>query len=70
MLIDRLKADILFAVKAKSELAIGLLKLVLGECQAKDNYNIAIKDLVYNPGVSPLELVNLDTIKKEYKALK
>jgi len=32
--------------------------------QAKDNYNIAIKDLVYNPGVSPLELVNLDTIKK------
>ena len=32
--------------------------------QAKDNYNIAIKDLVYNPGVSPLELVNVDTIKK------
>jgi len=32
--------------------------------QAKDNYNIAIKDLVYNPGVSPLELVNIDTIKK------
>jgi len=39
MLIDRLKSDILFAVKAKSELAVGLLKLVLGECQAKDNYN-------------------------------
>jgi uncharacterized protein YqeY len=39
MLIDRLKSDILFAVKAKSELAIGLLKLVLGECQAKDNYS-------------------------------
>lgn len=38
MLIDRLKSDILFAVKAKSELAIGILKLVLGECQAKDNY--------------------------------
>ena len=38
VLIDRLKADILFAVKAKSELAVGLLKLVLGECQAKDNY--------------------------------
>ena len=32
--------------------------------QAKDNYNIAIKDLVYNPGVSPLELVTLDTFKK------
>jgi phytoene desaturase len=32
--------------------------------QAVDNYNIAIKDLVYNPGVSPLELVNLQTAKK------
>lgn len=32
--------------------------------QAEDNYNIAIKDLVYNPGVSPLELVNLQTAKK------
>lgn len=32
--------------------------------QAKSNYDIAIKDLVYNPGVSPLELVTLDTFKK------
>ncbi|WP_250432725.1 phytoene desaturase family protein [Hanstruepera flava] len=32
--------------------------------KAKDNYNIAIKDLVYNPGVSPLELVTLKTIIK------
>ncbi|NNK83276.1 MAG: phytoene desaturase [Flavobacteriaceae bacterium] len=32
--------------------------------QAKENYDIAIKDLVYNPGVSPLELVTLDTFKK------
>lgn len=32
--------------------------------QAKDNYNIAIKDLVYNPGVSPLELITPATIKK------
>ncbi|GAA3618837.1 phytoene desaturase family protein [Flavivirga jejuensis] len=32
--------------------------------QAKSNYDIAIKDLVYNPGVSPLELVTLATIKK------
>jgi phytoene desaturase len=32
--------------------------------QAKSNYNIAIKDLVYNPGVSPLELVTPATIKK------
>lgn len=32
--------------------------------QAKDNYNIAIKDLVYKPGVSLLELVNLQTAKR------
>ncbi|MDD7885015.1 NAD(P)/FAD-dependent oxidoreductase [Flavivirga sp. 57AJ16] len=32
--------------------------------QAEDNYNIAIKDLVYNPGISPLELVTPATIKK------
>ncbi len=31
---------------------------------AKSNYDIAIKDLVYNPGISPLELVTLKTIKK------
>ncbi len=31
---------------------------------AKSNYDIAIKDLVYNPGVSPLELVTLETAKK------
>ena len=32
--------------------------------KAKDNYNIAIKDLVYKPGVSPLELVSTATIKR------
>jgi len=32
--------------------------------QAKHNYDIAIKDLVYRPGVSPLELVTLETMKK------
>ncbi|MCZ4318620.1 phytoene desaturase family protein [Aequorivita viscosa] len=32
--------------------------------QALDNYNIAIKDLVYRPGVSPLELVTTTTMKK------
>ena len=32
--------------------------------KAESNYNIAIKDLVYNPGESPLELVTLSTIKK------
>ena len=31
---------------------------------AKSNYDVAIKDLVYNPGVSPLELVTPKTIKK------
>lgn len=31
---------------------------------AKSNYDIAIKDLVYNPGVSPLELITLETAKK------
>lgn len=32
--------------------------------QAQDNYNIAIKDLVYRPGVSPLELITFVTMKK------
>src|SRR5690606_1869732 len=32
--------------------------------KAKSNYDIAIKDLVYNPGVSPLELVTPATINK------
>lgn len=31
---------------------------------AKENYNIAINDLVYRPGISPLELVTPVTIKK------
>ncbi|MBP0903885.1 phytoene desaturase family protein [Mariniflexile gromovii] len=32
--------------------------------KAKSNYDIAIKDLVYNPGVSPLELVTPKTMTK------
>ncbi|AUP81082.1 phytoene desaturase family protein [Flavivirga eckloniae] len=32
--------------------------------QAKSNYDIAIKDLVYNPGVSPFELVSIKTLKR------
>jgi len=32
--------------------------------KAEDNYNIAIKDLVYRPGISPLELVTPETVKK------
>nr|WP_315152612.1 phytoene desaturase family protein [uncultured Flavobacterium sp.] len=32
--------------------------------EAKSNYDIAIKELVYRPGVYPLELVTLETAKK------
>ncbi len=32
--------------------------------KAKDNYEVAIKDLVYRPGISPLELITPTTIKK------
>ncbi len=32
--------------------------------KAQSNYEIAIKDLVYRPGLSPLELVTPETIKK------
>lgn len=41
--------------------SLKLKKFIKG---AKDNYDIAIKDLVYNPGVSPLELVTPATIFK------
>jgi phytoene desaturase len=32
--------------------------------QAKSNYDIAIKDLVYRPGISPLELITVETAMK------
>ena len=32
--------------------------------EAQSNYNIAIKDLVYRPGVSPLELITVETAMK------
>ncbi|TQD38637.1 phytoene desaturase family protein [Haloflavibacter putidus] len=32
--------------------------------KAENNYEIAIKDLVYRPGVSPLELITPETVKK------
>jgi phytoene desaturase len=35
--------------------------------EAKSNYDIAIKDLVYRPGISPLELVTLETAKKVHQ---
>ena len=40
------------------------IKLKIFIKNAQDNYNIAIKDLVYNPGLSPLELVTPVTMKK------
>jgi phytoene desaturase len=39
-----------------------LLKEFIGN--AKSNYDIAIKDLVYRPGVSPMELITVETAKK------
>ena len=32
--------------------------------EAKNNYDIAVKDMLYRPGISPLELVTPDTVKK------
>src|SRR5690554_5402738 len=40
------------------------IKLKKFIAHAKDNYTIAIKDLVYRPGVSPLELITLKTARK------
>lgn len=39
-------------------------KLANFMAEAQSNYDIAIKDLVYRPGVSPMELVTLETAKK------
>jgi len=39
-------------------------KLASFMAEAQSNYEIAIKDLVYRPGVSPLELITLETAKK------
>jgi len=40
------------------------IKLKKFMATAKSNYDIAIKDLVYRPGVSPLELITIETAKK------
>jgi phytoene desaturase len=32
--------------------------------QAESNYNVAVKDLVYRPGISPLELISPKTVTK------
>ena len=48
-------ADIIFAFEAIEKGSGKILNDFMAE--AKSNYDIAIKDLVYRPGVSPLELI-------------
>ncbi len=55
-------ADIIFTFEAIEPGSGKLLHDFMAD--ARSNYEIAIKDLVYRPGVSPLELVTLETAKK------
>lgn len=50
------------AFEAEEKGSSAKLKKFIAE--AKNNYDVAIKDLVYRPGVSPLELVTPVTMKK------
>lgn len=50
------------AFEAEEKGSAAKLKKFIGK--AADNYKIAIDELVYRPGVSPLELVTPDTVKK------
>ena len=54
--------DIIIAFETIEKGSGKILKEFMAE--AKSNYDIAIKDLVYRPGVSPLELVTVQTAKK------
>ncbi|MFV5695115.1 phytoene desaturase family protein [Flavobacterium sp. LB3P122] len=54
--------DIIFAFEAIEKGSGKILNEFMAE--AKSNYDIAIKDLVYRPGVSPLELVTKQTALK------
>lgn len=54
--------DIIFAFEAIEKGSGKILNKFMAE--AKSNYDIAIKDLVYRPGVSPLELVTKETALK------
>lgn len=54
--------DIIFAFEAIEEGSGKILNDFMAE--AKSNYDIAIKDLVYRPGVSPLELITVETALK------
>ncbi|SHN14717.1 phytoene desaturase family protein [Flavobacterium xinjiangense] len=54
--------DIIFAFEEIEKGSGKILSEFIAE--AKSNYDIAIKDLVYRPGISPLELVTVETAKK------
>ncbi|MFV8374073.1 phytoene desaturase family protein [Flavobacterium sp. LB1P71] len=54
--------DIIFTFEAIEKGSGKILNEFMAE--AKSNYDIAIKDLVYRPGVSPLELVTKETALK------
>ncbi len=54
--------EIFNAFEAEEEGSAFALKNFITD--AKSNYNVAIKDLVYRPGVSPLELITPKTILK------
>lgn len=54
--------DIVFAFEAIEKGSGKILNEFMA--QAKSNYDIAIKELVYRPGVSPLELVTKETALK------
>jgi len=58
---DTLEKIILAFEKEEKGSSVKLKKFINN---AKNNYDIAIKDLVYNPGVSPLELITFQTAKK------
>lgn len=58
---DNLEA--IYAVFEKEEKGASV-KLQKFIHEAKDNYDVAIKKLVYKPGLSPLELVTPETIQK------
>lgn len=58
---DTLEKILIAFEKEEKGSSIKLKKFITN---AKSNYDIAIKDLVYNPGVSPLELVTPATILK------
>ncbi|MGZ9735624.1 phytoene desaturase family protein [Flavobacterium sp. GNP002] len=55
-------AEIIFAFEAIEKGSGKILNEFMAE--AKSNYDIAIKDLVYRPGVSPLELITMETAMK------